>query len=84
MILSGFEQISRKNERLDSICKDRRERIAHVALPSFALFKERIERFALVAYNKRATVSDSLMSLFRKELFRSFDHKKLAILSENR
>ena len=50
------------------------ERIAPVAL-----FKERREQFTLVALYKRATVSDSLPSLFSKEQreqFALFSKKK--------
>ena len=77
--MSNFEQKSeeRMNEKANSqpwYVSDLRfairswyEQIVPVALFSFFFFKERLQRFAPVPLNKRATVSDLLRSFMTKE-----------------
>ena len=50
------------------------EKISSVALLSFALFKERLERFTSVTIYKRATASNLLRSLMTKERQEWFTH----------
>ena len=55
--------------------------MAHVALCSVALFKERQKRFALLAVCKRTTMSDSFRSLIKKERLERFVlfHEQIAL-----